>query len=128
MYGEGAGGIPTSSSIISDIVNVSLRKNSFKIKEEKKTLESINRLKTRYYIRFMALDKPGVLAKVSKILASLNISIASVTQKERSKGNIVPIVMLTHEAVELNLRKALSRIDKLGIIKPPSQLIRIEDI
>lgn len=129
MYGEGAGGIPTSSSIISDIVNVSLRKNSFKIKEEKKTrLESINRLKTRYYIRFMALDKPGVLARVSKILASLNISIASVTQKERSKGNIVPIVMLTHDAIELNLRKALSRIDRLDLIKPPSQLIRIEDM
>ena len=80
------------------------------------------------YIRFMAFDRPGVLAKISKILASLNISISSVTQKERKRGKIVPIVMLTHEAKEDSVRKALERIDKLPVIKSPSQIIRIEDL
>jgi homoserine dehydrogenase len=128
FYGEGAGGIPTSSSVISDIVNVSFRRGIFEAKKHKIHLESINNLKTRYYIRFEACDKPGVLAKISKILAGLNISIASVTQKERNRGKFVPIVMITHEAKEASLRRALTRIDRLDVIKPPSQLIRIEDI
>jgi homoserine dehydrogenase len=76
----------------------------------------------------MAYDMPGVLAKISKILASLNISIASVTQKERQRKRYVPIIMLTHEAKEDNIRKALSRIDSLSVIKSPSQIIRIEDL
>ena len=85
-------------------------------------------VRTRYYIRFMAQDYPGVLAKISKILASLNISVASVTQKERSKGRVVPIIMLTHEAREDSVRKALAEIDSLRMIKGPSQRIRIEDL
>ena len=76
----------------------------------------------------MAVDKPGVLAEISKILASYNISIASVTQKERGKERFVPIVMITHEAKEADLKKAVVKIDKLPVIKPPSQLIRIESL
>ena len=76
----------------------------------------------------MTQDLPGVLAKIAKILASLKISIASVTQKERKKGKIVPIVMLTHEAKEENIKKALHKIDTLSIVKRPSQIIRIEDL
>lgn len=127
FYGEGAGGVSTSSSVMADIVNVSLRKNVSQIKSMKVEFESINNLRTRYYIRFMALDKPGVLAKVSRILASSRISIASVTQKERNRGKFVPIVMITHEAKESDLKKALFKIDRLDLIKSPSQLIRIED-
>jgi len=128
FYGEGAGGAPTSSSVISDIVSISFAKPRFVKEVLNIYLESINSLQSRYYIRFMALDKPGVLAKISKILASLNISIASVTQKERRKLRYVPIVMLTHEAKESSIRKALSKIDELSVIKGPSQFIRIEDL
>ncbi|MCD6228869.1 MAG: homoserine dehydrogenase [Candidatus Omnitrophica bacterium] len=128
FYGEGAGGVPTSSAVVADIVGVSLGRCLPQIKKEDIQFEDINNLKTRYYIRFMACDKPGVLAKISKILASFKISIASVTQKERSRGQFVPIVMLTHEAREIDLKRALKKIDKLEIIYPPSQLIRIEDL
>jgi len=128
FYGKGAGGFPTSSAIISDLVGVEQEKGFFLQKKEKIEIERISNLKSRYYIRFMAQDLPGVLAKISKILASFKISIASVTQKERRKGKIVPIVMLTHEAKEKDLREAIARIDRLDVIKPPTQVIYIEDV
>jgi len=128
FFGKGAGGTPTSSAIISDIVSVSFNNVRFIPTQEKIAIKSINDLRTRYYIRFMAVDKPGVLAEISKILASYNISIASVTQKERGKERFVPIVMITHEAKEADLKKAVVKIDKLPVIKPPSQLIRIESL
>jgi homoserine dehydrogenase len=128
FYGQGAGGQPTSSAVISDIVSISLNEKGFARKEEKVRLKNIRDIRARYYIRFMAYDMPGVLAKISKILASLKISIASVTQKERQRRKFVPIIMLTHEAKEDSIRKALSRIDQLPVIKSPSQIIRIEDL
>ncbi|HTZ11187.1 MAG TPA: ACT domain-containing protein, partial [Candidatus Margulisiibacteriota bacterium] len=70
----------------------------------------------------------GVLAKVSGILAKFNISIASVTQKERRKTQVVPIVMITHGAREKNLRLALEAIDRLEAIKEKTVAIRIEEV
>ncbi|MCM8787013.1 MAG: homoserine dehydrogenase [Candidatus Omnitrophica bacterium] len=128
FYGLGAGGEPTSSSIISDIVNIALQKQKIPQQEEDLKLKSINKIKARYYVRFMAYDRPGVLAQISKILALFKISIASVTQKERNKGRLVPIVMLTHEAYEANIRKAINKIDTLSVIKSPSQVLRIENL
>ncbi len=128
FYGEGAGGVSTSSSVISDIVSIASSSDEFIRKEERISLKNIKDVKSRYYIRFMACDRPGVLAKISKILSSLNISIASVTQKGRKLGKFVPIVMLTHEAKQNNINKALEKIDKLRVIKSPSQIIRIEDL
>jgi len=128
FYGKGAGGGPTSSSVISDIVSISLGNKSFMRKQEKIKIRNIKDIKSRYYIRFMAEDRPGVLAKISKILSFLNISIASVTQKERNRDKFVPIIMLTHEASEDGIKKALAKIDKLKVIKNPSQVIRIENL
>jgi homoserine dehydrogenase len=76
----------------------------------------------------MAVDKPGVLAKISGVLAKFGISIASVTQKERRKAQVVPIVMIIHEAKEKDLRHALEIIDHLNIIKQKSVAIRIEEV
>ncbi len=128
FYGEGAGGIPASSSVISDIVNIASSKQSLARREEKVVIRNIEDIRSRYYIRFMAQDRPGVLAEISKILSLKHISIASVTQKERDQEKFVPIIMITHEACERNIRKALSEIDKLKVIKSPSQIIRIEDL
>lgn len=128
FYGEGAGGVPTSSAVISDIVSIGFGARHFIRQRENVKLVDIKDVKMRYYIRFMSQDNPGVLAKISKILASFNISIASVTQKERKKGKIVPIIMITHQAREADVRKALAQIDRLPVISRPSQIIRIEDI
>jgi homoserine dehydrogenase len=74
----------------------------------------------------MAADKPGVLAAISGVLAKFKISIASVTQKERHKEHAVPIVMVTHEAKESSLRKALTVISKLSSISEKPVAIRME--
>jgi homoserine dehydrogenase len=76
----------------------------------------------------MAVDKPGVLAKVAGILSKFGISIASVNQKERLKSQVVPVVMITHEVKEKNMRSALKLIDKLSEIKEKSIAIRIEGV
>ena len=76
----------------------------------------------------MALDEPGVLAKISGILAKYKISIASVTQKQRSRTQLVPIVMVIHEAREKELRLALNSIDRLSAIKEKSVAIRMEEV
>lgn len=128
FYGPGAGGDATSSAVISDIVDVALGKMVSLRKEEKVKLSNVKDLKSRYYIRFMAQDKPGVLAHISKILAAYRISIASVTQKERGKNKVIPIVMITHEVKENNIVKALTQINKLSVIKGPSRKIRIENL
>ncbi|MFA5271992.1 MAG: homoserine dehydrogenase [Candidatus Omnitrophota bacterium] len=127
FYGRGAGGLPTSSAVISDIVSMSLSSKISERKKENIKLKNIKSVRSRYYIRFMAHDEPGVLAKVSKILASQHISIASVTQKEKLRRKYVPVIMITHEAKEADMQKALERIDQLSVIKSPSQTIRIED-
>ncbi len=128
FYGEGAGGIPASSAVISDIVSIASGSSGAVRKKEKVFLLSPKNIKTRYYIRFMAKDRPGVLAGISKILSSYNISIASVNQKEQKRPNWVAVIMITHLAKENNVRKALLKIDRLNFIKSPSQLIRIEDL
>ncbi len=132
-YGKGAGGDPTGSAVVSDIVDMALRMKSDnryvkipayhsakKRREEKEPL-------VPYYMRFTAADRPGVLSKVSGILADYRISISAVTQKERKEGGYVPIVMLTHEASEKNLKKAKSVIDKQSFIKGESVHIRVEE-
>lgn len=131
FYGQGAGKLPTTSAVISDLVDLaSVLENKNLTKEyfnpKLKRLMSIKDIESRYYIRFMAVDKPGVLAKISGILGSHNISIASVTQKERRKAKTVPIVMMTHEATELNMFRALEKIKKLNVITHKPVYIRVE--
>jgi homoserine dehydrogenase len=134
FYGQGAGKLPTTSAVISDIVDAGHKivcgKNSVKQiipkDSEIKKLRKMDEVVTRYYAHFSAIDKPGVLANIADLLGRYNISIASVVQKERREAHIVPIVMLTHEAKELNMQDALSRINKLPAIKKKSVVIRLE--
>jgi homoserine dehydrogenase len=133
FYGQGAGKFPTTSAVISDLVDLArdIRGRApldHTYKDEKiKGLVPMSQIDTRYYIRFMAVDKPGVLAKISGILGSHNISIASVTQKERRKAKSVPIVMMTHEANERNMMRALKKIEKLDVITDKPVYIRVEE-
>jgi len=134
FYGQGAGKLPTASAVLSDIVDIGHKiacgKNSAKsvIPEntEIKKLRKMDDVVTRYYAHFSAIDKPGVLANIADLLGRHNISIASVVQKERREAHIVPIVMLTHEAKELDMQAALRKINKLSAIKKKSVVIRLE--
>jgi len=136
FYGPGAGQMSAASAVVADLVDLTqdikagLFRPTLNISPDKsiKKLRKIDDFESRYYIRFMALDKPGVLAKISGVLAKFGISIASVTQKERHKAQVVPIVMVIHEAKEKHLRAALETIDRLNIIKQKSVAIRIEEV
>lgn len=136
FYGPGAGQLPAASAVVSDIVDLTqdikaglFRPTLNSIEDSSiKSLRKIDEFENKYYIRIAAVDKPGVLAKVSGILAKFGISIASVTQKERSRAQVVPVVMVTHEVKEKNLRNALKMIDRLKEIKEKSISIRIEDV
>ncbi|MDI6759096.1 MAG: homoserine dehydrogenase [Candidatus Omnitrophota bacterium] len=136
FFGPGAGQLCAASAVVADVIDLiqdikaGLFRPTLNIMQDIsiKKLRSIDEFESRYYIRLMALDKPGVLAKISGILAKLGISIASVTQKEKHKAHIVPIVMIIHNAKEKNLRNALHLIDRLDIIKEKTVAIRIEEV
>ncbi|PIQ89742.1 MAG: homoserine dehydrogenase [Candidatus Omnitrophica bacterium CG11_big_fil_rev_8_21_14_0_20_42_13] len=134
LYGPGAGQNPTASSVVSDIVSLAEKLDidgnsqqfNFVQSPHIRRLRKIDQISTRFYIRFMAIDKPGVLAKIAGILGKYGISIASVSQKERRRARIVPVVIITHEARERSMRLALERINKLAIVRE-SVAIRMEE-
>ena len=133
FYGKGAGQAPTSSAVVSDIIAIAKSVSDCKkverciaFKKDVTRIKKMSEVSTRYYIRFSAIDKPGVLARISGILAKYDISIASVTQKERRAANVVPIVMMTHEALERDMAAALKEIDNLSMIKKKSVRVRVE--
>jgi homoserine dehydrogenase len=135
FYGRGAGQNPAASAVVSDIADVARNITSGvsqRIPLNSHPSHGLRRLRrmgdieTRYYMRFMVTDKPGVLARIAGVLGRHRISIASVHQKERKAARIVPVVMMTHEAKESNVRSALHVIDRLGFVKRPTVAIRTE--
>jgi len=136
FYGPGAGQLPAASAVVSDIVDLTqdikaglFRPTLNSIQDSSiKSLRKIDEFENKYYIRITAVDKPGVLARISGILAKFGISIASVNQKEKLRAQVVPVVMVTHEVKEKNLRNALKMIDRLTDIKEKSIAIRIEGV
>lgn len=135
FYGRGAGQNPAASSVIADIADVARNIATGAVRRVslgRSPSPSIHRLRrmgnieTRYYLRFIVKDKPGVLARLAGVLGRHHISIASVHQKERKAARSVPVVMMSHEAKESNVRKALQEIDRLGMVKQPSIALRTE--
>ncbi|MFQ5539985.1 MAG: ACT domain-containing protein, partial [Candidatus Binatia bacterium] len=88
-------------------------------------MRRIDDLKTEYYLRFMVLDRPGVLAQISAILGHYGISIASFIQKEEREGKSVPVIMHTRSAQERDIKKAISKINRLKVVKAKSVYIRV---
>ncbi|MEW6571030.1 MAG: homoserine dehydrogenase [Nitrospirota bacterium] len=134
-YGKGAGAMPTGSAVVSDIVNIArdiVKNAAERIPVVVKPLSDVrirnmNDVSSMYYFRFSALDRPGVLSKISGILGNCNISIASVIQKGRRVGEAVPLVVLTHEARESDVRRAIQEIDRLPVVMDKTVFIRVED-
>jgi len=134
LSGEGAGKMAAASGVVSDLINLATRRGSGDLhcnlydENPKIKLKKMDEIKTKFYIRFLANDKPGVLSKISGILAEYGISINSVTQKGYNKASAVPVVMLTDYAMEKSLRLALSKINKLSIVKGKPIAIRMESL
>jgi homoserine dehydrogenase len=137
-FGLGAGMMPTATAVVADLMDVARNRLhgsqgrvaplGYPLQQQRTVpLKPMDALDSEYYLRFMVVDRPGVLAKISGILGTHEISIASVIQKEREHGASVPIVIRTHQARERNLRHALRLIDRLAAVRTKSVLIRIED-
>jgi homoserine dehydrogenase len=135
FYGRGAGQLPTASAVVSDVVEIaqnilyqrpSRPSHIPPIAGDGLKIRPMAEVRTHYYLRVMAVDKPGVLSKVSGILGSHDISIASVIQKGRHARASVPVVMMTHEAVEGAMRRALAEIDALDVVSG-TVCLRVEE-
>ncbi len=135
LYGRGAGRRPTASAVVGDILDIArdvLLGASGRVPPLGRSgdaggpleLKPLSEAVCQYYFRFTAMDKPGVLAAISKILAEHQISIEAVIQKGRESEDGVPIVMMTHEAKEAAVQEALAQIDGLDVISKPTMLIR----
>ncbi|MBD3307363.1 homoserine dehydrogenase [candidate division KSB3 bacterium] len=136
FYGRGAGMMPTASAVVSDIVEIARNidkgiANRLPLLPNAEdaarfTLQAPNRFRSRYYLRFTAIDRYGVLSKISGVLAEHKISIASVIQKEVPLAeNTVPVVMLTYEASEHDMQQALIKIDQLDVLTDTTVVIRV---
>ena len=79
----------------------------------------------RHYLRFSVVDQAGVLAQICDVFWKHNISIAAVIQKEAISREFVPVVMTTHLAREGDLRAAIEKVGKLGVVKAKTKIIRI---
>ncbi|MEK6808119.1 MAG: homoserine dehydrogenase [Nanoarchaeota archaeon] len=132
LYGKGAGQMPTASVVVSDIVDIA---KNIKQKKYIRPMNHFNKLKikpiteteSRYYFRFHVVDKPGVLGKITTELGKNNVSIAGVSQKEENR-DIVPLIIISHNAIEKNVRNAMESIRKLDVVKDSAVMIRIEDL
>jgi homoserine dehydrogenase len=138
LYGHGAGMLPTASAVVSDIADIArnLASNGAGrvpvMGYQADQIRSIavmpmDDIVTHYYIRFDAMDRPGVLATISGILGKFAISLKSVHQKGRKTNGSVPVVMLTHYAREADITRALAEISTLDVVAGQPMLIRIED-
>lgn len=134
FYGQGAGGAPTSSAILADIVSaaqdiVTGVGNRIRWKlQTGQAIKPINDIVTRYYLRMNIADQPGVLSQISKVLGDHRISISSVIQKLTDKSSqTAEIVIMTHPAQEKGMRQALEEMTRLAVVREVSNFIRVEE-
>ncbi|MEA3224270.1 MAG: homoserine dehydrogenase [Thermodesulfobacteriota bacterium] len=137
-YGRGAGMMPTASAVVGDIADIGRNvqsgiygripslgyRDNLPMKREIIPIEDIT---SNYYLRINAIDRPGVLAKISGVLGKRNISIVSVIQKGRKQEGFVPVVILTHEAKESNIKAAIKEIAAFKEVHVRPVVIRVEN-
>lgn len=138
LYGKGAGGKPTASAVVSDVLEVTRRLST----GNRVSLDAIGyqprvwqvaapadilTLTTAYYLRFSVIDKPQVLAKITRVLADHNISVKHLYQHGQDEHKNIPVIIFTHTACEKNIRAAVKEIDQMDFMTQITKLIRIED-
>lgn len=130
FQGEGAGSLPTATSVISDILSI-IKLNENSLKEQKKSNFKMSSVENRfgsYYLRFTTEDKPGVISGIANEFKKNNISMKSMLQKESQNKNSrsATIVITTHDCNEKNMILALAKINKMKFIKKKTIYYRIE--
>lgn len=137
LYGQGAGSMPTGSAVVSDVVAIArnlitgttgrVPPASFQQDQRRPLrIRPMEEISSLYYMRFMVLDRPGVLSQIAGVLGRCGISISSVLQQGRKDGQTVPVVIKTHGAKERDVQASLHEIDRMGFISEPTTLIRVE--
>jgi homoserine dehydrogenase len=135
-FGRGAGMMATASAVVADIIEIAMG-NSQRLFEsmlmlrnpDKPKIQSIDDITSRYYIRMMAKDRPGVTAKYAHILGNHNISISGAIQHEGiGPDNTVPVVVTTHPTQQKNMNAAVDELAKLDVISGKPVCIRIVEI
>jgi len=133
FYGQGAGPQPTSSAIVTDVINIAQdiklgfsRRPKFELSKAKK-IKPMADIETRYYLRLSVADQPGVLAQIAKTLGDNNISILSAIQKEvDDQTQSAEIVLMTHYAREAAMQAALKTLESSSAVREVSNFIRVE--
>ena len=135
FYGRGAGAEPTSSAVVSDVIDVAHNLNagvSNRIPFHYAgalPVRAMSALETRYYVRLWVADRPGVLAKIAQVFGDHRISIASCIQKESdSEAGAAELVIVTHRAREADMQAALAEFRSLDIVRELANMLRIEDV
>jgi homoserine dehydrogenase len=139
MYvGAGAGMMPTATAVVADLMDVARNRLhgcrgrvaplGYPVRQQRRArVLPLDTVRGEYYLRFMVVDRPGVLGRIAGILGQHAVSIASVIQREREHGRVVPVVIRTHDAGEQSLRRAVKAIDRLSIVRARTTVIRIEE-
>ena len=137
-YGQGAGSMPTATAVVGDLIAAVRDRQAGRAARvppwgmpqrllRRVPVRPLAALESEYYLRFMAVDRPGVLGTIAGIIGRFDISIASVIQKDRRAGTTVPVVIRTHRAREANVARALAAIARLKVIRKAPVSIRIEE-
>lgn len=137
FYGRGAGGGPTSSAVVADIIDLAQRSLAGTIQvapplfEDAYTIRAMDDVKTGYYLRLLVYDRPGVFAQITRELGDAEISIASVIQKENvvvgdPPAEYAEVVLMTHVTREAAMQRAAKAIGALPVVHEIGSLIRVE--
>ena len=137
FYGRGAGAGPTASAVVADVIDLAQRLHAGGVRApvlppldtERRRLP-ISEVWTRYYLRLVVVDRPGVIAQITKVLGDQEISLASVIQKETvevvGEEAHAEIVLMTHRAREAAVQQAVAQIAALPVVVQVGSLIRVE--
>lgn len=131
FQGPGAGSLPTASAVVADALDAAVSisngvywPHSFR-REENVRVRPIDEVRSRFFIRLRVADEPGVLAAIASALGVRKISIASVIQREGETGGEAEVVIMTHDAVESDLRAALTDAAKAAQVRGVEQVLRV---
>lgn len=138
LYGQGAGMDATASAVMGDAMAIARNLLHGAVGRTPAMgyctstighlpIRAMADIVSRYYLRFTTIDKPGVVARIASILGNYQIGISSMIQPEEHDVDTVPIVIMTHDAREAEIRSALAEIDGLDVVLKPSHFIRIEN-
>ena len=134
FHGQGAGAMPTTSAILADVIDCSRGlldgKDSPSLIALRRNIQirSIMDLETKYYIRMNVVERPGVLAAITRVLGDLEISIASVIQKEVDFTTLqAEIVLITNRAKESSIQQAINELAELEVVAEIGTMVRVED-